>query len=194
MLKKNKQICIFIFVIMMMAGIVARIVWVNRHARIPENKIYAMGESLYKDGFTYTIQDAVLYYPSDFEKVYTNGSKYIAGRSDDNLRVMVVKIKLELDGDSNSRFSTPDNYLEAEDVLCMVDNDNFGGFNPSLSEGNFRSGDLLNYVFPIYKENYTEKGWKKINNLQMNYDIVYSNYPIRECMDVGTVRWYEETE
>lgn len=34
------------FVITAVACVAVRIVWVNTHARIPENKIYARGESL----------------------------------------------------------------------------------------------------------------------------------------------------
>ena len=180
------------FVIAAVACVAVRIVWVNTHARIPENKIYARGESLVdKKGFIYTIEGATLYYPSDFERLYNNGEKYIKTRTEEDLRVLVVQIKLESKGD-NSSFDVPSNYLEGAEVLCMVDNDKFSDFNPSLVSGEFRLGDQLNYVFPIYKENYPKRDWDRINHLDVNYDIVFSTYPVRECMDIGEVKWYEE--
>ena len=79
------------FVITAVACVAVRIVWVNTHARIPENKIYARGESLVdKKGFIYTIEGATLYYPSDFERLYNNGEKYIKTRTEEDLRVLVV--------------------------------------------------------------------------------------------------------
>ena len=46
------------------------------------------------------------------------------------------------------------------------------------------------YVFCLYKENYAAKDWKRIKELRMDYDIVYSGYPVRASLDVGTVSWY----
>ena len=70
--RKSRNVWKWVFVITAVACVAVRIVWV--HARIPENKIYARGERLVdKKGFIYTIEDATLYYPSDFERLYNNG-------------------------------------------------------------------------------------------------------------------------
>lgn len=72
--RKSRNVWKWVFVITAVACVAVRIVWVNTHARILENKIYARGERLVdKKGFIYTIEDATLYYPSDFERLYNNG-------------------------------------------------------------------------------------------------------------------------
>ncbi len=187
--KMKKSLFIILPVAVICAAVALRIIYVNKHARLPEYRTYARGESLEKDGFSYEVSDAALYYPSDFEAVYNNGERYMAGRTDEDLRILVVKVRLSVAG-GDGAFNVPDNYLESVDVLSMVDNDNFTLFNPSLADGTFRSGDLLNYVFCLYKENYAAKDWDRINDLKMEYHIIYSGYPIRESLDVGDVSWY----
>lgn len=44
--RKSRNVWKWVFVITAVACVAVRIVWVNTHARIPENKIYARGESL----------------------------------------------------------------------------------------------------------------------------------------------------
>ena len=189
----KKKLIIILLAVAACIGVSFRIIYVNKHARLPEYKVYARGESIEKDGFSYAVEDATLYHMSDFEKVYNDGRRYMSGRTDDDLLILVVRIRLDVVGDTNT-FNVPDNYLEAVDVLSMVDNDNFAVFNPSLADGTFRSGGSLNYVFCLYKENYAAKDWKRIKELRMDYDIVYSGYPVRASLDVGTVSWYRASD
>lgn len=189
----KKKLIIILLVVAACIGVSLRIIYVNKHARLPEYKVYARGESIEKDGFSYAVEDATLYHMSDFEKVYNDGRRYMSGRTDDDLLILVVRIRLDVVGDTNT-FNVPDNYLESVDVLSMVDNDNFAVFNPSLADGTFRSGGSLNYVFCLYKENYAAKDWKRIKELRMDYEIVYSGYPVRASLDVGTVSWYRASD
>ena len=189
----KKKLIIILLVVAACIGVSLMIIYVNKHARLPEYKVYARGESIEKDGFSYAVEDATLYHMSDFEKVYNDGRKYMSGRTDDDLLILVVRIRLDVVGDTNT-FNVPDNYLESVDVLSMVDNDNFAVFNPSLADGTFRSGGSLNYVFCLYKENYAAKDWKRIKELRMDYDIVYSGYPVRASLDVGAVTWYRASD
>lgn len=189
----KKKLIIILLVVAACIGVSLRIIYVNKHTRLPEYKVYARGESIEKDGFSYAVEDATLYHMSDFEKVYNDGRKYMSGRTDDDLLILVVRIRLDVVGDTNT-FNVPDNYLESVDVLSMVDNDNFAVFNPSLADGTFRSGGSLNYVFCLYKENYAAKDWKRIKELRMDYDIVYSGYPVRASLDVGAVTWYRASD
>jgi hypothetical protein len=61
--------------------------------------------------------------------------------------------------------------------------------NPSLSDGNFQSGDTVVIPYEIYKANLSEEQWKNVENGRMEYETVLGTYPVKTEMKIQDIRY-----
>ena len=61
--------------------------------------------------------------------------------------------------------------------------------NPSLSDGNFQSGDTVVIPYEIYKVNLSEAQWEDVGDGRMEYETVLGTYPVKTEMKIQDIRY-----
>lgn len=163
--------------------LIARIYYVNKHARLPEINTVVVGDTLFYEGYNYTVLDAVMYGFDEYNNQFFDGS-LTDNRTDDDCKVILVSMRLDK-VEADKTFS-PSGYIEYGDIANEFDIFTFPDLNPTLADGTFRSGDTIYLAYEIYKENMSAQMWGDV--LHLPYRIVFGSYPVKNCMELGDIR------
>ncbi|MBE5947251.1 MAG: hypothetical protein E7259_10010 [Lachnospiraceae bacterium] len=178
----KKKIKVFVACVILIS-IIIQIIYVNKHARIPDINIIKAGDELIYEGCKYTVIESVIYGFEDYNDKFFNG-ELTDKRTNSDCKVILVTVKLEIDDEIN--IFSPDIYIEYGHIANEFDVFNFKDLNDNLIKGEFHSGDTILLPYEIYKENMTVEMWNDVMNL--SYRLVLGTYPIKNCMDIGELR------
>ncbi|MBR6222171.1 MAG: hypothetical protein IKQ71_01900 [Lachnospiraceae bacterium] len=178
----NKRWLHFAFVFLILFS-VFRIAWVNYYAKTPEKHLYLQNEKIISKGVSYSLEKAVLW---NYDLFFDNYPEYKEYKEEDkvykNAKLLMLDIKVEIQHKENVfNASLP---LKYENVFNMPDPFFFEALNPILKNG-IHSGDIIKLPYEIYSINLKKDQWRKVCDSEMEYNLVFSNYPERKELRIN---------
>ncbi len=185
---KKRKILILIGILLAVTGLGLRIWYVNTHTYSPEIREIPQGQAAQYRGLAYTVISAVMWDSGDFYEQYPELSDY---QNPDilaeEIKILAIEYKIEKMQEENKM----DLYIPIQYVHLFNGPDPFmtQDMNPSLSDGNFQSGDTVVIPYEIYKANLSEAQWKDVENGKMEYETVLGTYPVKTEMKIQDIRY-----
>ena len=105
----------------------------------------------------------------------------------DEMKLLVVEYQIGKVQEANKL----DLYIPIQYVHLFNGPDPFmtQDMNPSLSDGNFQSGDTVVIPYEIYKANLSEAQWEDVEDGRMEYETVLGTYPVKTEMKIQDIRY-----
>lgn len=185
---KRKKVLILIGILLAVTGLGLRIWYVNTHTYSPEIREVPQGQTAEYCGLSYTIVNAEMWNSSDFYTQHPELTDYQNPNIPaDEMKLLVVEYQIGKVQEVNKL----DLYIPIQYVHLFNGPDPFmtQDINPSLSDGNFQSGDTVVIPYEIYKANLSEAQWKDVENGKMEYETVLGTYPVKTEMKIQDIRY-----
>ena len=185
---KKRKILILIGILLAVTGLGLRIWYVNTHTYSPEIREIPQGQATQYRGLAYSIISAVMWDSEDFYEQYLELSDYQnPDIPAEEIKILAIEYKIEKMQEENKM----DLYIPIQYVHLFNGPDPFmtQDMNPSLSDGNFQSGDTVVIPYEIYKANLSEAQWKDVENGKMEYETVLGTYPVKTEMKIQDIRY-----
>lgn len=181
--KKTLWILFFFLILFLLAG---RILYVNKNARIPEYNQVSQGQPLAYCGLQYCILRAQLW---DYETFFEQDEELIDFMDDStdtaNQKMLLIELRIDrMEEDCVAGYDMP---LQIGHSCNWPDLFLTQFLNPALEQGEFHSGDSILLPYVIYRENLTDNQWEQVENLSMQYSVVFSTYPVKNELLVTDV-------
>lgn len=188
---KRKKVLILIGILLAVTGLGLRIWYVNTHTYSPEIREVPQGQTAEYCGLSYTIVNAEMWNSSDFYTQHPELTDYQNPNIPaDEMKLLVVEYQIGKVQEANKL----DLYIPIQYAHLFNGTDPFmtQDMNPSLSDGNFQSGDTVVIPYEIYKANLSEEQWKDVENGSMEYETVLGTYPVKTEMKIQDIRYEGE--
>ena len=185
---KKRKILILIGILLAVTGLGLRIWYVNTHTYSPEIREIPQGQATQYRGLAYSVISAVMWDSEDFYEQYPELSDYQnPDIPAEEIKILAIEYKIEKIQEENKL----DLYIPIQYVHLFNGPDPFmtQDMNPSLSDGNFQSGDTVVIPYEIYKANLSEAQWKDVENGKMEYETVLGTYPVKTEMKIQDIRY-----
>ena len=185
---KRKKVLILIGILLAVTGLGLRIGYVNTHTYSPEIREIPQGQATQYRGLAYSVISAVMWDSEDFYEQYPELSDYQnPDIPAEEIKILAIEYKIEKIQEENKL----DLYIPIQYVHLFNGPDPFmtQDMNPSLSDGNFQSGDTVVIPYEIYKANLSEAQWKDVENGKMEYETVLGTYPVKTEMKIQDIRY-----
>lgn len=185
---KRKKVLILIGILLAVTGLGLRIWYVNTHTYSPEIREIPQGQATQYRGLAYSVISAVMWDSEDFYEQYPELSDYQnPDIPAEEIKILAIEYKIEKIQEENKL----DLYIPIQYVHLFNGPDPFmtQDMNPSLSDGNFQSGDTVVIPYEIYKANLSEAQWKDVENGKMGYETVLGTYPVKTEMKIQDIRY-----
>lgn len=185
---KKRKILILIGILLAVTGLGLRIWYVNTHTYSPEIREIPQGQATQYRGLAYSVISAVMWDSEDFYEQYPELSDYQnPDIPAEEIKILAIEYKIEKIQEENKL----DLYIPIQYVHLFNGPDPFmtQDMNPSLSDGNFQSGDAVVIPYEIYKANLSEAQWKDVENGKMEYETVLGTYPVKTEMKIQDIRY-----
>lgn len=185
---KRKKVLILIGILLAVTGLGLRIWYVNTHTYSPEIREIPQGQATQYRGLAYSVISAVMWDSEDFYEQYPELSDYQnPDIPAEEIKILAIEYKIEKIQEENKL----DLYIPIQYVHLFNGPDPFmtQDMNPSLSDGNFQSGDTVVIPYEIYKANLSEAQWKDVENGKMEYETVLGTYPVKTEMKIQDIRY-----
>lgn len=185
---KKRKILILIGILLAVTGLGLRIWYVNTHTYSPEIREIPQGQATQYRGLAYSVISAVMWDSEDFYEQYPELSDYQnPDIPAEEIKILAIEYKIEKIQEENKL----DLYIPIQYVHLFNGPDPFmtQDMNPSLSDGNFQSGDTVVIPYEIYKANLSEAQWKDVENGKMGYETVLGTYPVKTEMKIQDIRY-----
>lgn len=185
---KKRKILILIGILLAVTGLDLRIWYVNTHTYSPEIREIPQGQATQYRGLAYSVISAVMWDSEDFYEQYPELSDYQnPDIPAEEIKILAIEYKIEKIQEENKL----DLYIPIQYVHLFNGPDPFmtQDMNPSLSDGNFQSGDTVVIPYEIYKANLSEAQWKDVENGKMGYETVLGTYPVKTEMKIQDIRY-----
>ena len=185
---KRKKVLILIGILLAVTGLGLRIGYVNTHTYSPEIREIPQGQATQYRGLAYSVISAVMWDSEDFYEQYPELSDYQnPDIPAEEIKILAIEYKIEKIQEENKL----DLYIPIQYVHLFNGPDPFmtQDMNPSLSDGNFQSGDTVVIPYEIYKANLSEAQWKDVENGKMGYETVLGTYPVKTEMKIQDIRY-----
>lgn len=185
---KRKKVLILIGILLAVTGLGLRIWYVNTHTYSPEIREIPQGQATQYRGLAYSVISAVMWDSEDFYEQYLELSDYQnPDIPAEEIKILAIEYKIEKMQEENKM----DLYIPIQYVHLFNGPDPFmtQDMNPSLSDGNFQSGDTVVIPYEIYKANLSEAQWKDVENGKMEYETVLGTYPVKTEMKIQDIRY-----
>ena len=185
---KKRKILILIGILLAVTGLGLRIWYVNTHTYSPEIREIPQGQATQYRGLAYSVISAVMWDSEDFYEQYLELSDYQnPDIPAEEIKILAIEYKIEKMQEENKM----DLYIPIQYVHLFNGPDPFmtQDMNPSLSDGNFQSGDTVVIPYEIYKANLSEVQWKDVENGKMEYETVLGTYPVKTEMKIQDIRY-----
>ena len=185
---KKRKILILIGILLAVTGLGLRIWYVNTHTYSPEIREIPQGQAAKYRGLAYTVISAGMWDSEDFYEQYPELSDYQnPDIPAEEIKILAIEYKIEKMQEENKM----DLYIPIQYVHLFNGPDPFmtQDMNPSLSDGNFQSGDTVVIPYEIYKANLSEEQWKDVENGSMEYETVLGTYPVKTEMKIQDIRY-----
>ena len=185
---KRKKVLILIGILLAVTGLGLRIWYVNTHTYSPEIREIPQGQATQYRGLAYSVISAVMWDSEDFYEQYPELSDYQnPDIPAEEIKILAIEYKIEKMQEENKM----DLYIPIQYVHLFNGPDPFmtQDMNPSLSDGNFQSGDTVVIPYEIYKANLSEAQWKDVENGKMEYETVLGTYPVKTEMKIQDIRY-----
>lgn len=185
---KKRKILILIGILLAVTGLGLRIWYVNTHTYSPEIREIPQGQATQYRGLAYSVISAVMWDSEDFYEQYPELSDYQnPDIPAEEIKILAIEYKIEKIQEANKL----DLYIPIQYVHLFNGPDPFmtQDMNPSLSDGNFQSGDTVVIPYEIYKANLSEAQWKDVENGKMGYETVLGTYPVKTEMKIQDIRY-----
>ena len=185
---KKRKILILIGILLAVTGLGLRIWYVNTHTYSPEIREIPQGQATQYRGLAYSVISAVMWDSEDFYEQYLELSDYQnPDIPAEEIKILAIEYKIEKMQEENKM----DLYIPIQYVHLFNGPDPFmtQDMNPSLSDGNFQSGDTVVIPYEIYKANLSEEQWKDVENGRMEYETVLGTYPVKTEMKIQDIRY-----
>ena len=185
---KKRKILILIGILLAVTGLGLRIWYVNTHTYSPEIREIPQGQATQYRGLAYSVISAVMWDSEDFYEQYPELSDYQnPDIPAEEIKILAIEYKIEKMQEENKM----DLYIPIQYVHLFNGPDPFmtQDMNPSLSDGNFQSGDTVVIPYEIYKANLSEAQWKDVENGKMEYETVLGTYPVKTEMKIQDIRY-----
>lgn len=185
---KKRKILILIGILLAVTGLGLRIWYVNTHTYSPEIREIPQGQATQYRGLAYSVISAVMWDSEDFYEQYPKLSDYQnPDIPAEEIKILAIEYKIEKIQEENKL----DLYIPIQYVHLFNGPDPFmtQDMNPSLSDGNFQSGDTVVIPYEIYKANLSEAQWKDVENGKMEYETVLGTYPVKTEMKIQDIRY-----
>ena len=185
---KKRKILILIGILLAVTGLGLRIWYVNTHTYSPEIREIPQGQATQYRGLAYSVISAVMWDSGDFYEQYPELSDYQnPDIPAEEIKILAIEYKIEKMQEENKM----DLYIPIQYVHLFNGPDPFmtQDMNPSLSDGNFQSGDTVVIPYEIYKANLSEEQWKDVENGRMEYETVLGTYPVKTEMKIQDIRY-----
>ena len=185
---KRKKVLILIGILLAVTGLGLRIWYVNTHTYSPEIREIPQGQATQYRGLAYSVISAVMWDSEDFYEQYPELSDYQnPDIPAEEIKILAIEYKIEKIQEENKL----DLYISIQYVHLFNGPDPFmtQDMNPSLSDGNFQSGDTVVIPYEIYKANLSEAQWKDVENGKMEYETVLGTYPVKTEMKIQDIRY-----
>ena len=185
---KRKKVLILIGILLAVTGLGLRIWYVNTHTYSPEIREIPQGQATQYRGLAYSVISAVMWDSEDFYEQYPELSDYQnPDIPAEEIKILAIEYKIEKIQEENKL----DLYIPIQYAHLFNGPDPFmtQDMNPSLSDGNFQSGDTVVIPYEIYKANLSEEQWKDVENGRMEYETVLGTYPVKTEMKIQDIRY-----
>ena len=185
---KKRKILILIGILLAVTGLGLRIWYVNTHTYSPEIREIPQGQAAKYRGLAYTVISVGMWDSGDFYEQYPELSDYQnPDIPAEEIKILAIEYKIEKMQEENKM----DLYIPIQYVHLFNGPDPFmtQDMNPSLSDGNFQSGDTVVIPYEIYKANLSEAQWKDVENGKMGYETVLGTYPVKTEMKIQDIRY-----
>lgn len=185
---KKRKILILIGILLAVTGLGLRIWYVNTHTYSPEIREIPQGQAAKYRGLAYTVISAGMWDSGDFYEQYPELSDYQnPDIPAEEIKILAIEYKIDKMQEENKM----DLYIPIQYVHLFNGPDPFmtQDMNPSLSDGNFQSGDTVVIPYEIYKANLSEAQWKDVENGKMEYETVLGTYPVKTEMKIQDIRY-----
>lgn len=185
---KRKKVLILIGILLAVTGLGLRIWYVNAHTYSPEIREIPQGQATQYRGLAYSVISAVMWDSEDFYEQYPELSDYQnPDIPAEEIKILAIEYKIEKIQEENKL----DLYIPIQYAHLFNGPDPFmtQDMNPSLSDGNFQSGDTVVIPYEIYKANLSEAQWKDVENGKMEYETVLGTYPVKTEMKIQDIRY-----
>ena len=185
---KKRKILILIGILLAVTGLGLRIWYVNTHTYSPEIREIPQGQAAKYRGLAYTVISAGMWDSGDFYEQYPELSDYQnPDIPAEEIKILAIEYKIEKMQEENKM----DLYIPIQYAHLFNGTDPFmtQDMNPSLSDGNFQSGDTVVIPYEIYKANLSEEQWKDVENGSMEYETVLGTYPVKTEMKIQDIRY-----
>ena len=185
---KKRKILILIGILLAVTGLGLRIWYVNTHTYSPEIREIPQGQATQYRGLAYSVISAVMWDSEDFYEQYPELSDYQnPDIPAEEIKILAIEYKIEKIQEENKL----DLYIPIQYAHLFNGPDPFmtQDMNPSLSDGNFQSGDTVVIPYEIYKANLSEAQWKDVENGKMEYETVLGTYPVKTEMKIQDIRY-----
>lgn len=185
---KKRKILILIGILLAVTGLGLRIWHVNTHTYSPEIREIPQGQATQYRGLAYSVISAVMWDSEDFYEQYPELSDYQnPDIPAEEIKILAIEYKIEKIQEENKL----DLYIPIQYAHLFNGTDPFmtQDMNPSLSDGNFQSGDTVVIPYEIYKANLSEAQWKDVENGKMGYETVLGTYPVKTEMKIQDIRY-----
>ena len=185
---KKRKILILIGILLAVTGLGLRIWYVNTHTYSPEIREIPQGQAAKYRGLAYTVISAGMWDSGDFYEQYPELSDYQnPDIPAEEIKILAIEYKIEKMQEENKM----DLYIPIQYAHVFNGTDPFmtQDMNPSLSDGNFQSGDTVVIPYEIYKANLSEEQWKDVENGRMEYETVLGTYPVKTEMKIQDIRY-----
>lgn len=185
---KRKKVLILIGILLAVTGLGLRIWYVNTHTYSPEIREIPQGQATQYRGLAYSVISAVMWDSEDFYEQYLELSDYQnPDIPAEEIKILAIEYKIEKMQEENKM----DLYIPIQYVHLFNGPDPFmtQDMNPSLSDGNFQSGDTVVIPYEIYKVNLSEAQWEDVGDGRMEYETVLGTYPVKTEMKIQDIRY-----
>ena len=185
---KKRKILILIGILLAVTGLGLRIWYVNTHTYSPEIREIPQGQATQYRGLAYSVISAVMWDSEDFYEQYLELSDYQnPDIPAEEIKILAIEYKIEKMQEENKM----DLYIPIQYVHLFNGPDPFmtQDMNPSLSDGNFQSGDTVVIPYEIYKVNLSEAQWEDVGDGRMEYETVLGTYPVKTEMKIQDIRY-----
>ena len=185
---KKRKILILIGILLAVTGLGLRIWYVNTHTYSPEIREIPQGQAAQYRGLAYTVISAVMWDSGDFYEQYPELSDYQnPDIPAEEIKILAIEYKIGKMQEENKM----DLYIPIQYVHLFNGPDPFmtQDMNPSLSDGNFQSGDTVVIPYEIYKANLSEAQWEDVEDGRMEYETVLGTYPVKTEMKIQDIRY-----
>ena len=175
-------------ILFVVTGLGLRIWYVNTHTYSPEIREIPQGQATQYRGLAYSVISAVMWDSEDFYEQYPELSDYQnPDIPAEEIKILAIEYKIEKIQEENKL----DLYIPIQYAHLFNGPDPFmtQDMNPSLSDGNFQSGDTVVIPYEIYKANLSEAQWKDVENGKMEYETVLGTYPVKTEMKIQDIRY-----